>query len=157
MTRLLLLVLCLGVAACAAPQPQPPSALPGGVSVQDNPDYFRASVGDRILFSVDEATLSPAARETLERQARWLIENGAVAARIEGHADEQGTRDYNLALGARRAAAVKEFLVARGVADARIETVTFGKERPIEICSEEACYARNRRAVTVVTASGAGA
>ena len=74
---------------------------------------------------------------------------------VEGHADEQGTREYNLALGARRANAVQEYLVSRGVSPARVRTVSYGKERPIEICSDESCYAQNRRAVTVVTA-GAG-
>ncbi len=89
---------------------------------------------------------------TLLGQANWLLENDDYNAVIEGHADEQGTREYNLALGARRASAVKEFLVSRGVAASRLNTVSYGKERPIEICSAEACYAQNRRAVTVLKA-----
>ena len=88
-------------------------------------------------------------------QAQWLNTNPEYTAVIQGHADEQGTREYNLALGARRAASAREYLVAQGVLASRLRTVTFGKERPIEICSQEACYAKNRRAVTVI-AAGAG-
>ncbi|MEM8958451.1 MAG: peptidoglycan-associated lipoprotein Pal [Pseudomonadota bacterium] len=156
MTRLAVLFLAAIALAACEPTNRAPTALPGVAGDPTSPAFFRASVGDRVLFAVDEATLSPQARTTLEAQAGWLVQNGGYNAVIEGHADEQGTREYNLALGARRAAAVKEFLVARGVADARLDTVTFGKERPIEICSEESCYARNRRAVTVI-AAGAGA
>lgn len=156
MTRLALLILAMLALAACDPGARTPAAPSGGAGDPSSPAYFRAAVGDRVLFVVDEATLSPQARQTLDAQARWLGENGTYTAVIEGHADEQGTRDYNLALGARRAAAVKEYLVARGVADDRLDTVTFGKERPIEICSEESCYERNRRAVTVI-AQGAGA
>lgn len=117
--------------------------------------YFRQSVGDTVLFAVDESTLSAAARATLSEQAKWLTRNSGFSAVIEGHADEQGTREYNLALGAKRASAVQEFLINAGVAPSRLSTLTYGKERPLEICSVEACYAKNRRAVTVVTA-GAG-
>ncbi|MCR9085200.1 MAG: peptidoglycan-associated lipoprotein Pal [Rhodobacteraceae bacterium] len=156
MTRLAVLFLAAVALAACEPTNRAPAALPGVAGDPTSAAFFRAAVGDRVLFAVDEATLGTQARNTLEAQARWLIENGGYNAVIEGHADEQGTREYNLALGARRAAAVKEFLVARGVADGRLDTVTFGKERPIEICSEETCYERNRRAVTVI-AAGAGA
>ena len=81
----------------------------------------------------------------------WLTRNQGFTARVEGHADEEGTGDYNLALGARRAAAVQEYLIARGVAAGRVSTVSYGRERPLEACDSEACFARNRRAVTVVT------
>ena len=137
MTRVILFLACLGLTACALPSSNTSGDAPTVAGAPGSPEFFRASVGDRVLFSVDEATLSASARETLEGQARWLIDNGTYTAVIEGHADEQGTREYNLALGARRASAVKEYLVARGVADARLDTVSFGKERPIEICSEE--------------------
>lgn len=110
--------------------------------------YFREDIGETILFAEDEATLTPEARIVLEEQAGWLTQNAGYTALIEGHADEQGTREYNLALGARRAASVQEYLVARGVASSRLRTVSYGKERPLEVCSEEACYQRNRRAVT---------
>ncbi len=118
--------------------------------------YFNQTVGDRVLFAVDQSTLSPEARTILTAQAGWLNQNPGYAIIIEGHADEQGTREYNLALGARRAAAVQQFLVAQGVAPNRMRTISYGKERPIEVCSEEACYAKNRRAVTVLSV-GAGA
>ncbi|MDU8946517.1 peptidoglycan-associated lipoprotein Pal [Ovoidimarina sediminis] len=118
--------------------------------------YFQSQVGDRVLFVVDTSTLTPQAEETLRGQAQFLMANGDYTAIIEGHADERGTREYNLALGARRAASVRDFLVAQGVAANRLRTVTYGKERPLEICSEEACYAQNRRAVTVLGAAGLG-
>ncbi|MEZ5796164.1 MAG: peptidoglycan-associated lipoprotein Pal [Paracoccaceae bacterium] len=114
--------------------------------------YFNQTVGDRVLFAVDQSTLSPEARGVLQGQANWLNQNPGYAVIIEGHADEQGTREYNLALGARRAAAVQAFLVSQGVAGNRMKTISYGKERPIEVCSEEACYAKNRRAVTVLSA-----
>lgn len=114
--------------------------------------YFQQTVGDRVWFEVDQSTLTDAAILTLDAQANWLLQYTEYTAIIEGHADEQGTREYNLALGARRASAVEQYLVSRGVASNRIRTVSFGKERPIEICSDEACYAQNRRSVTVVTA-----
>jgi peptidoglycan-associated lipoprotein len=124
----------------------------GTASDPASPAYFQASVGDRVLFLVDQSSLTPEARSTLDGQAAWLSSNPAYNATIEGHADEQGTREYNLALGARRANAVQEYLISRGVAGARLDAVSYGKERPIEICSEEACYAKNRRAVTVLQA-----
>lgn len=114
--------------------------------------YFNQTVGDRVLFAVDQSTLSPEARTILTGQANWLNQNPAYAIIIEGHADEQGTREYNLALGARRAAAVQQFLISQGVAGNRMKTISYGKERPIEVCSDESCYSRNRRAVTVLSA-----
>ncbi|MEL7253172.1 MAG: peptidoglycan-associated lipoprotein Pal [Pseudomonadota bacterium] len=114
--------------------------------------YFQQTVGDRVLFAVDQSTLSPQARGVLDAQAQWLATNSDYNALIEGHADEQGTREYNLALGSRRANAVQEYLISKGVSQARLSIVTYGKERPLEICSEEACYNKNRRAVTVISA-----
>ncbi|MEO0751800.1 MAG: peptidoglycan-associated lipoprotein Pal [Pseudomonadota bacterium] len=129
-----------------------PGALSGAASDPRSAAYFQESVGDRVLFVVDQSSLTAEGRATLDAQANWLNTNTDYNALIEGHADEQGTRDYNLALGGRRANAVQEYLVSRGVAENRLRIVTYGKERPIEICSEEACYAKNRRAVTVVSA-----
>ena len=131
--------------------------VPGSANDPQSPAYFNQTVGDRVLFAVDQSTLSPQAQQTLEGQAQWLQRNADYLAVIEGHADEQGTREYNIALGARRANAVMEFLVSRGVAPNRLRTVSYGKERPIEICSEESCYAKNRRAVTVISFGPAGA
>lgn len=117
--------------------------------------YFNQTVGDKILFEVDQSTLNAEARAILTAQAAWLSQNPAYAIIIEGHADEQGTREYNLALGARRAASVQQFLISQGVSGARMKTISYGKERPLEVCSDESCYSRNRRAVTVLSA-GAG-
>jgi len=129
---------------------------PGSASDPTSIAYFQQTVGDRILFAVDQSTLSDEGRTVLQGQADWLLSNTDYTAVIEGHADEQGTREYNLALGARRANAAREFLVSRGVAGNRLKVVSFGKERPIEICSDENCYAKNRRAVTILTAGLTG-
>lgn len=118
--------------------------------------YFNETVGDRVLFEVDQHTLTPSGETVLASQADWLSRNPEYAAIIEGHADEQGTREYNLALGARRASSVQNFLIARGVAPSRLRTVSYGKERPLAVCSEESCYRQNRRAVTVLSAGGLG-
>ncbi|MBV0891318.1 peptidoglycan-associated lipoprotein Pal [Paracoccus sp. Z118] len=127
---------------------------PGG-SLFGTAEYFRTNVGDTVLFARDQVTLSDEARATLTRQADWLAQHGSFSTTIQGHSDEQGTREFNLALGARRAGAVQEYLISRGVAPNRIRTVSFGKERPAAVCSDEACFAQNRRAVTVVQ-PGAG-
>ncbi len=125
--------------------------VPGSANDPSSPLYFQQAVGDRVLFAVDTSTLTPEGRATLDGQAQWLLANTDYLAVIEGHADEQGTREYNLALGARRANAVMEYLVSRGIASNRLKFISYGKERPIEICSEEACYAKNRRAVTIIS------
>ena len=116
--------------------------------------YFNQRVGDRVLFAVDQHTLSPEARQILAGQAQWRNTNPTYAVISEGHADEQGTREYNLSLGARRAAAVQDFLISQGVSAGRMRTISYGKERPIEVCSDEACYSKNRRAVTVLSIGG---
>lgn len=128
-----------------------PTAL-GDPNNPSSPVYFSETVGDRVLFAVDQSTLSPAAQGVLQRQADWLLTNTEYSALIEGHADEQGTRIYNFNLGERRANSVREYLISRGVASNRVTTISYGKERPLETCSEEACYQQNRRAVTVLRA-----
>ncbi|MEO0761254.1 MAG: peptidoglycan-associated lipoprotein Pal [Pseudomonadota bacterium] len=127
----------------------------GGVSGSDippvnSPEYFNTVIGDRVFFITDSAQVDVASQATLIAQAEWLRNNPGLSATIEGHADEQGTREYNLALGARRADAARAYLVSQGVQAGRLQVVSYGKERPIEVCSEEACYAKNRRAVTVL-------
>ncbi|PYE83880.1 peptidoglycan-associated lipoprotein Pal [Pseudoroseicyclus aestuarii] len=124
----------------------------GGANDPSSPAYFNQAIGDRVLFSVDQSTISPEAQTVLDGQAQWLLTNADYQAVIEGHADEQGTREYNLALGERRANAVREYLVSRGVPSARLRTVSYGKERPIAVCSDASCYTQNRRAVTVIAA-----
>lgn len=125
----------------------------GSASDPASPLYFNQAIGDRVLFVVDSSTISDQGKTILDGQAQWLLTNTDYRAVIEGHADEQGTREYNLALGFRRANAVREYLVSRGVPSARLEVTSFGKERPIEVCSNETCYAQNRRAVTVLSFS----
>ena len=126
----------------------------GGANDPSSPLFFSQTIGDRVLFEVDSSTLTGVGRSTLDGQANWLQTNNDYLAIIEGHADEQGTREYNLALGARRANAVREYLISRGVAESRLRTISYGKERPIEICSDETCYAKNRRAVTIISVGG---
>ncbi|THH37221.1 peptidoglycan-associated lipoprotein Pal [Aliishimia ponticola] len=130
--------------------------VPGSASDPTSPAYFQQSIGDRVLFPVDQSNLTAEGQATLDGQAAWLMQNVAYTAVIEGHADEQGTREYNLALGARRADTVRNYLISKGVAGNRLRVVSYGKERPAEICSEEACYAKNRRSVTVLAAGLTG-
>lgn len=117
---------------------------------QGSPEYFTSVVGDRVFFLVDQSNITEEAAATLRQQADWLNGNPDFTITVEGHADEQGTREYNLALGARRAGSVKDFLVGLGIAEHRISTVTYGKERPVAACSDESCWSQNRRSVTLV-------
>ncbi len=128
----------------------------GGANDPTSVAFFQQSVGDRVLFEVDQSTLTGQGRLILDGQTRWLTENADYTAIIEGHADEQGTREYNVALGERRANTVRDYLVSKGVPSSRLRVVSYGKERPIEICSAEGCYAKNRRAVTVLAAGLSG-
>lgn len=111
------------------------------------------SAGDRVFFDFDRYDLKGDAQATLDKQAAWLKQNGSVTLVIEGHCDERGTREYNLALGERRATAVKNYLVAAGVDASRLGTISYGKERPAVEGSNEAAWAKNRRAVSVVTSA----
>lgn len=163
LTRVTLLAGALMLGACTNPDgfgggpfsnPGSSSSLDGDPSDQTSTAYFQQTVGDRVLFEVDQSTLTEDARLVLLSQANWLLANGDYEVIVEGHADEQGTREYNLALGARRANAVKEYLLSKGVSGDRLRTVTFGKERPIEVCSAEACYSENRRAVSILSVPG---
>lgn len=162
LSKSMILVVALGLGACTDPGKFGGANGNGAVGVVDgtgvnnpnSPAYFRETVGDRVLFVVDQSTLTDTAKGILRAQANWLMANSEFTAVIEGHADEQGTREYNLALGARRANSVKEFLVTQGVSGSRLRVLTYGKERPIAVCSDESCYSQNRRAVTVIAAGG---
>jgi len=137
------------------PAPPPPAAQPAPVTSRILPgsaEDFRVNVGDTVHFEFDQYNVQEGDKAILGRQAAWLAKYPAVRVTVEGHADERGTREYNLALGARRANAVKEYLVSQGVSTARVETVSYGKERPICTQSDEACWAQNRRGVTTITA-----
>ena len=114
-------------------------------------EYFAENVGDTILFEVNNSSLKPETIAVLQAQAQWLQKNTSIPITIEGHADEQGTREYNLALGARRATSVRNYLVSQGISESRLSIVTYGKERPLEVCSMEECWSQNRRSVTVVS------
>jgi len=122
------------------------SATPG--SQQD----FTVNVGDRVFFETDSSALTSTARATLDKQAQWLARYTNYPITIEGHADERGTREYNLALGARRAAATRDYLQARGIPSNRIRTISYGKERPVAVCNDISCWSQNRRAVTLLAA-----
>jgi len=124
--------------------------VPGGRVTPGSQEDLEINVGDRVFFAFDSAALDDAARQTLERQAAWLKQYPAVSVTIEGHCDERGTREYNLALGDRRANAVKAYLVALGISPDRIRTISYGKERPADPGHDETAWALNRRAVTVV-------
>jgi peptidoglycan-associated lipoprotein len=140
----------LMIAGCAKPQVDQTSssaAAPG--SQQD----FVVNVGDRVFFETDSSELTEQARATLDKQAQWLNNYNRYAFTIEGHADERGTREYNIALGARRAQTVREYLTTRGIAAARMRTISYGKERPVAVCDDISCWSQNRRAVTVLDQS----
>ncbi|TAJ30817.1 MAG: peptidoglycan-associated lipoprotein Pal [Reyranella sp.] len=111
---------------------------------------FRQNVGDRVFFDTDQSNIRDDGRQTLSRQAEWLKKYTNYQITIEGHCDERGTREYNLALGERRANAARQYLIAQGIPAARIKTVSYGKERPDPVGSDEAAWARNRRAVTAL-------
>jgi peptidoglycan-associated lipoprotein len=121
----------------------------GGVTPGTQGD-LAANVGDRVFFAYDSSVLSTEAQQTLERQAAWLQQYPNVKVTVEGHADERGTREYNIALGERRANAAKSYLVSLGVGADRVTTISYGKERPEVLGSDESAWAQNRRAVTVV-------
>ncbi|RYB07137.1 peptidoglycan-associated lipoprotein Pal [Lichenibacterium ramalinae] len=122
----------------------------GGASTPGSTQDFAQNVGDRVFFDTDQTDLSATAQATLDKQARWLAQYPRYAFTVEGNADERGTREYNFALGAQRAEAVKQYLVARGVSASRIKTISYGKERPVSVCNDISCWSQNRRAVTVL-------
>ncbi len=115
-----------------------------------SPRDFAVNAGDLVYFSTDSVDLSPEAQQTLANQARWLKQYAQYTITIEGHADERGTREYNIALGAKRAQAVRDYLVRNGINAARLRTVSYGKERPVAVCNDISCWSQNRRAQTVL-------
>ncbi len=122
------------------------SSASGPGSVQE----FSSNIGDRVFFETDQTELTPTGEATLDKQAAWLNRYPRYSFAVEGHADERGTREYNFALGARRAEATKNYLIAKGVAATRMRTTSFGKERPVATCDDISCWSQNRRAVTVL-------
>ena len=126
----------------------------GGAATPGSAQDFTVNVGDRIFFDTDSSSIRADAQSTLARQAQWLNQYRQYSIVVEGHADERGTREYNLALGARRAAATRDYLASQGVSAGRIKTISYGKERPVAVCDDISCWSQNRRAVT--TLGGAG-
>ncbi len=148
------LVVALAISACAKAPAEPADALAGlngGRAAPGSPRDFAVNVGDRVFFDSDSSELSQTAQATLAKQVSWLQQYGRYNLTVEGHADERGTREYNFALGARRAETTKDYLVARGIPAARIRTISYGKERPVATCNDISCWSQNRRAVTVLT------
>jgi len=152
------LVAALAITGCASKKTPNSAADLGlngaGAATPGSAQDFTVNIGDRIFFDTDSSSIRADAQTTLSRQAQWLNQYRQYAIVIEGHADERGTREYNLALGARRAAATRDFLVSKGVAGNRLKTISYGKERPVAVCDDISCWSQNRRAVT--TLSGAG-
>ena len=122
-----------------------------GAATPGSQQDFVVNVGDRVFFESDSTELSSTAQATLDKQAKWLQQYSRYYFTVEGHADERGTREYNFALGARRAEVTKEYLAARGIAGSRIKTISYGKERPVAVCNDISCWSQNRRAVTVLS------
>jgi peptidoglycan-associated lipoprotein len=145
--------LALMVAACAN-KPKTTGATAAGAATPGSSQDFVVNVGDRVFFETDSTELTIVSRTTLDRQAQWLNQYSRYAITIEGHADERGTREYNIALGARRAETVRAYLVSRGVGANRFRTISYGKERPVAVCNDISCWSQNRRAVTVVNTAG---
>ena len=144
------LLAALAVAGCAS---KPTEDIVGAAAAAPgSPQDFVVNVGDRVFFETDSTDLTPQSRSTLDKQAQWLQQYNRYAFTIEGHADERGTREYNIALGARRAQTVREYLSARGVQVSRMRTISYGKERPVAVCDDISCWSQNRRAVTVLNA-----
>ncbi len=137
------------VACSSDPEPTASTAGAGTVRPGSQEDLV-ANVGDRVLFDTDRSSIRADQRPVLERQARWMGQYPQVQVMVEGHADERGTREYNLALSQRRANSARDVLVAGGVAGTRIQTISYGKDRPESLGSNEEAWSRNRRAVTVV-------
>jgi len=168
-TKIILIVAALALAACNNPRrgggaDADPFGIGGtggagqiGTTALGDPNdptsiaHFNQRIGDTVRFSVDSSSVTPEGQQILRGQAAWLNQNPGFAVLIEGHADERGTREYNIALGERRANAVSQFLTAQGVSAARIRTVSYGKERPVEACAAQRCWDLNRRSTTVVS------
>ena len=144
----------LALAGCAKKNNLPDNAAGLGLNgaAPGSQQDFTVNVGDRVFFETDSSALTATAQQTLDKQAAWLARYTNYPVTVEGHADERGTREYNIALGARRAAATREYLAARGVPAKRIRTISYGKERPVAVCDDISCWSQNRRAVTLLAA-----
>jgi peptidoglycan-associated lipoprotein len=147
-----LLALALAAAGCANKANDPGQAAAGSAAPGSQQDFV-VNVGDRVFFISDSSELSPESIATLEKQAQWLQTYSQYTFTVEGHADERGTREYNIALGARRAQTVRDYLASRGIQAQRMRTISYGKERPVAVCNDISCWSQNRRVVTVLNTS----
>lgn len=147
------LLVALALGACATNPVDPSQGGMAGAATPGSQQDFVVNVGDRVFFESDSTELTSQSRGTLDKQAQWLQRYNRYSFTIEGHADERGTREYNIALGARRAQAVREYLASRGIEPSRMRTISYGKERPVAVCNDISCWSQNRRAVTVLNAS----
>ena len=146
----LVIVACLAISACATKKVTTSNQLQGDVYTgTDTVKYLASGVPDRVFFATNESVLTTASRDTLRKQAAWMRKNSDLTFVIEGHADERGTREYNLALGERRANAAKDYLMTYGVAGNRLSVISYGKERPVDSGSNPLSWSKNRRSVTV--------
>ncbi len=145
------LIAGLAVSACATKPAT--NSMAAGAAAPGSQQDFVVNVGDRVFFESNSTELTMQSRSTLDKQAQWLQQYASYTFTVEGHADERGTREYNIALGARRAQAVRDYLAAQGIQPNRIRTVSFGKERPVAVCNDISCWSQNRRAVTVLGAT----
>jgi peptidoglycan-associated lipoprotein len=145
----LLAAIVLSFAGCTG-NPKPEDMANSGYAAPGSPRDFITRAGDLVYFSTDSTDLSVESQQTLVNQAKWLQQYPEQPIMIEGHADERGTREYNIALGAKRAQTVRAFLVQQGINPARIRTASYGKERPVAVCNDISCWSQNRRVQTVV-------
>ena len=144
----LVVVACLALSACATKKVS--TQIQGDVYTgKDTVEYLASGVPDRVFFATNETVLTTASRETLRKQASWLRKNSKINVVLEGHADERGTREYNLALGERRANSAKDYLMTYGISGNRISVISYGKERPVDSGSNPLAWSKNRRSVTV--------
>ena len=151
------MIAMLAVTGCASKK-APNSAADLGLNANNaapgSSQDFTLNVGDRIFFDTDSSVIRPDAQTTLAKQAQWLNRYPNYRITVEGHADERGTREYNIALGARRAAATRDYLASQGVQASRMRTISYGKEKPVALCDDISCWSQNRRAVTVLAGAG---
>ena len=146
----IVIIACLALSACATKKVDTGSQIQGDVYTgTDTVEYLASGVPDRVFFATNESILTTASRDTLRKQAAWMRKNSDLTFVVEGHADERGTREYNLALGERRANAAKDYLMTYGVAGNRLSVISYGKERPVDSGSNPLSWSKNRRSVTV--------
>jgi len=149
MRALALVTLMIGVTACSS-NPDKQFAGTGTTATPGSAQDFVVNVGDRVFFETDSTQLTQVAQGTLDRQAQWLQQYPQYKITLEGHADERGTREYNIALGARRSSVSKDYLQSKGISNTRINTLSYGKERPVAVCADISCWSQNRRSVTLL-------